>query len=192
MLPAFKDDKRVKFWVQQAEFANDIFPSDRTINIATQPSLDLGGGYVINSFELPGHTDHSTVFFLKGKDLLFTGDGIGSGHGVWIFSYQGFLQYKASINKLINYIENKANEVDSKKLLVYPGHYWQKREKENLPMQYILDMRTLIEKIGREKASEEIVNFNQYLDRNFSYGTAMITWNKADELKYIASQGRDR
>ena len=190
MLPAFKDDKRVKFWVQQAEFANDIFPPDRTIDIAGQPSLELGGGYVINSLELPGHTDHSTVFFLRDRNLLFTGDGIGSGHGVWIFSYEGFLQYKTSIGKLIRYIENDANGVDPKKLLVYPGHYWQKREKENLPMQYILDMRTLIEKIGQAKASEATVSFNPYLNREFSYGTAIITWNKGDELKYANQQIR--
>lgn len=192
MLPAFEDNKRVTFWVQAAEFAKKTFPDDRTIDIAAQPSLDLGGGYVINSFELPGHTDHSTVFFLKGKNLLFTGDGIGSGHGVWIFSYEGFRQYKASIDALISYIQNNGNDIDTKKLLVYPGHYWQKREKENLPMQYILDMQTLIKKIGQGKAAEEPVTFNQYLDRNFSYGTAIITWNKADELKYLASQGRDR
>jgi len=192
MLPAFKNNKRVQFWVQAAEFSENTFPDDRTIDLAAQPSLDLGGGYVINSFELPGHTDHSTVFFLKGKNLLFTGDGIGSGHGVWIFSYEGFLQYKKSIDKLISYIQNKANDVDVSKLLVYPGHYWQKREKENLPMQYILDMQTLIKKIGQGKATEETVTFNPYLNRNFSYGTAIITWNKADELKYIASLGRDR
>jgi len=189
MLPAFKDDAKIKFWVNVAEFASrNPFPVDRTIDIATQPTLDLGGGYVINSFELPGHTDHSTVFFVRGKNLLFTGDGLGSGHGVWIFSYDGFLQYKASMDKLIGYIENKTNQVDAKKLLVYTGHYWQKREKVNLPMQYILDMRTLIVKIGEGKATEETVTFNQYLDREFGYGSAIITWNKADELKYIASQ----
>lgn len=187
MLPAFKDNKRVKFWVQTAEFAKDIFPADRITDIVAQPSLDLGGGYVINAFELPGHTDHSTVFFLDGKNLLFTGDGLGSGHGVWIFSYDGFLQYKASIDKLIGYIENKKNNIDSKKLLIYPGHYWQKREKENLPMQYILDMRTLIQKIGQGQAAEEPVTFNPYLNREFRYGSAIITWNKADEAKYVES-----
>lgn len=192
MLPAFNDNTNVKFWVQTAEFMKNTFPANRTIDIATQPSLDLGGGYLVNAFELPGHTEHSTVFFLKGKNLLFTGDGLGSGHGVWIFSYEGFLQYKASVDKLIRYIESKGNEVDSKKLLVYPGHYWQKREKANLPMQYILDMQTLIQKIGRGQAAEETVTFNPYLNREFSYGTAIITWNKADELKYIEHQAEGK
>lgn len=189
MLPAFKDDTKAKFWVQVAEFANrNPFPADRIIDIATLPSLDLGGGYVVNSLELPGHTDHSTIFFLHGKNLVFTGDGLGSGNGVWIFSYDGFLQYKSSISKLIDYIQDKKNKVDAKKLLVYSGHYWQKRDKPNLPMQYILDMKTLIEKIGEGKVEEEAVTFNAYLDRNFKYGTATITWNKADEVKYVASQ----
>jgi len=189
MLPAFKNDVKIKFRIQKAEYADlNLFPEDRVTDIATLPSLDLGGGYVVDALELPGHTDHSTIFFLRGKDLVFTGDGIGSGHGVWIFSYDGFLKYKASIDKLIAYIGDPAHKINAKKLLVYPGHYWQKREKENLPMQYILDMRTLIEKIKEGKAEEQQVSFNAYLNREFTWGTAIITWNKEDQLKYTGSK----
>ena len=35
-------------------------------------------------------------------------------------------------------------------------------------------------------ASEEKVSFGKYLDTNFIYGEATITWNKADAEKFRA------
>lgn len=189
MLPAFKDDPNAVFWIPAEEFKEKgIFPNERTIPFPEKASLDLGGGYIINSFEVPGHSPHSTIFFLKGKNLVFTGDAIGSGNGVWLFSYNSFMLYKESINKLIKYIRDPANEVDTEKLTVYGGHYWQKGERENLTAQYIFDMQTLIEKIAEGKADEEKTTYNKYLDTNFRFGTATITWNKADALKYSGSR----
>lgn len=185
MLPAFKDDPNAVFWIPAEEFKEKgIFPDERTIPFPENSSLDLGGGYIIKSLEVPGHSPHSTVFFLKGKNLVFTGDAIGSGSGVWLFSYDSFLLYKESINKLIKYIRDPANEVDTEKLTVYGGHYWQKGDKEKLTAQYIFDMQTLIEKIAEGKSDEEKTTYNKYLDTNFRFGTATITWNKADALKY--------
>ena len=187
MLPAFKDDKDVTFWIQTAEFeGRNLFPRERTTSIAVHPSLDLGGGVVVDTLEVPGHTDHSTVFFLRGKNLLFSGDAIGSGGGVWLFSAAGFAEYRQSVDRLIAYIRDPAHGIDESKLVVYGGHYWQKREKPKLAMQYILDMRTLIGKIKAGRAREEKVTFGKYLDTDFSYGEATITWNKADAEKFRA------
>ncbi len=188
MLPAFKDNPDVTFWIQKDEFSGrELFPADRTIPISGNPSLDLGGGVVVDAFKIPGHTNHSTAYFLRGKHLLFTGDGIGSGHGVWIFSNEGFAQYRQSIDRLIAYIRNPDHDIDESKLLIFGGHYWQKREKEKLTMRYILDMQTLIEEIKAGTAKEERVNFGRpYLDRNFISGEAIITWNKADAERFQA------
>jgi len=187
MLPAFKDDRNVTFWIQTDEFkGREIFPAERTVPIAAHPTLDLGGGFVVNALEIPGHTDHSTAYFLQGKNLLFSGDGIGSGNGVWIFSADGFTQYCQSVDKIIAYIRTPANGVDESKLLVYGGHYWQKREKEKLTMQYLLDMQQLIHEIKAGRAREEKVTFGPYLNTNFSFGEATITWNKADADKFKA------
>lgn len=189
MLPAFKDDPEASFWIPAEEFkGRDLFPRERTIAFPENASLDLGGGYVINSLEIPGHTAHSTILFLTGKNIVFTGDAIGSGNGVWLFSYDSFIMYKESIKKFLNYIRDPANDVDTGKLTVYGGHYWQKGVKEKLTAQYIFDMQTLIDKIGEGKAEEEKTTYNKYLDTNFRYGTATITWNKADALKYSGSR----
>lgn len=189
MLPAFKDDPETRFWIPAEEFkGKDLFPRERTVAFPENASLDLGGGYLINSLEIPGHTPHSTIFFLKGKNIVFTGDAIGSGNGVWLFSYNSFLSYKESIDRLVNYIRDPVNKIDTGKLVIYGGHYWQKGEKEKLTAQYIFDMQTLIGKIGEGKADEEKVTYNKYLDTNFKYGTATITWNKADQIKYASSR----
>ncbi len=187
MLPAFKDNPDVTFWIQLAEFAEkNPFPAERTTDIADQPSLDLGGGVVIDSLKLPGHTKHSTVYFLRGANLVFTGDAIGSGGGVWIFSADGFAKYRSSIDELIATIHNPASDIDADELLVFGGHYWQKREKEKLTFQYIADMQTLIGEIKAGRASEERVTFGPYLNTNFGYGEATITWNKADAEAFMA------
>ena len=189
MLPAFKDDPKVKFWIPEAEFRGmDIFPEERTTFFPENASLDLGGGYLITTTEVPGHTDHGTLFFIKGRDLVFTGDALGSGSGVWIFNYDSFITYAESIDNLIMYLEDPVNKINLEKLVLYGGHYWQRGTQEKLTARYVYDMRTLVEKI-KQGESEEIAVSNQfkYLDTNFRYGTATITWNKKDAGKYAAT-----
>ena len=192
MLPAFKDDPKVKFWIPEAEFRGmDIFPEERTTFFPENASLDLGGGYLITTTEVPGHTDHGTLFFIKGRDLVFTGDALGSGSGVWIFNYDSFITYAGSIGKLIRYLEDPANLIDLEKLVLYGGHYWQRGTQEKLTARYVYDMKTLTEKI-KQGTSEQIPVSNQfkYLDTNFKYCTATITWNKEDAAKYAGTFSR--
>ncbi len=185
MLPAFKDDMDAHFWIPGEEFrGKNLFPADRTVYFPENASLDLGGGYIINSLEVPGHTPHSTIFSLNGRNLLFTGDALGSGNGVWLFSYDSFLLYKKSIDRLISYIDNPGNAIDTSALILYGGHFWQKGKTNALNYKYIADMQILIDKISKGEAIEEKVTYNKYLDTNFKYGLATITWNKADALKY--------
>lgn len=189
MLPAFKDDPKVKFWIPEAEFRGmDLFPKERTTFFPENASLDLGGGYLITTTEVPGHTGHGTLFFIKGRDLVFTGDALGSGSGVWIFNNESFITYAKSIENLIKYLEDPANLINLEKLVLYGGHYWQRGTQEKLTARYVYDMKTLTEKI-KQGTSEEIPVSNQfkYLDTNFKYGTATITWNKKDASKYAGT-----
>ena len=194
MLPAFRDDSRANFWISRAEFKGmDIFPKERTEYFAENASFDLGGGIVIDSAEVPGHTDHSTIFFLRGKNLVFTGDAIGSGSGVWLFNKESFFTYRNGIDRLIAYIENPSNRIDPEELEIQGGHAWQ-RGNQRLTGRYVYDMRTLIERMGTGTAESEPMSAPiSFLDTNFKYGTATITWNKkaADEYAESVRIGSD-
>jgi Zn-dependent hydrolases, including glyoxylases len=50
----------------------------------------------VEPIAVPGHTDGSMVYLLKDQNLLFTGDAVGSGHGVWI-NEAGFQQYVSAV-----------------------------------------------------------------------------------------------
>ena len=54
-----------------------------TIHIETGSRIDLGGR-TLEVFHIPGHTPGSVALYADGDDLLFTGDAIGSGCGVWM------------------------------------------------------------------------------------------------------------
>ena len=162
----------------------DIFPKGRTEYFTENVSFDLGGGFTIDSTEVPGHTSHSTVFFLRGKNLVFTGDAIGSGSGVWLFNKESFLKYRYGIEHLIGYIEDPSNGVDAEKLEIQGGHAWQ-RGQRTLKGRYVYDMRTLIERIGQGTAEREAVSLPlSFLDTNFKYATATITWNREAAAEY--------
>lgn len=189
MLYAFKDEEDVTFLLPDNDFAKDkSFPEGRKSLISSLDIIDLGG-MVLQCVQAEGHTPGSMVFFLKGHDLAFSGDAIGSGTGVWIFSYDGFLQYTKGVPALISYINDPANGVDASKLVFRPGHVWQHGSLEKLDMQYLLDMQTLIEKIGDGTADcEPYSGGMRTMNANFKYGTATITWNKEQGERYHLEQ----
>ena len=180
MLPAFAGDEKVDFWLSEAEFAGmDVFPEDRSSFFEENASFDLGGGFVIHTMEVPGHTSHSTLFFLEGKNLVFTGDAIGSGSGVWLFNNESFFTYAKGIEHLIRYVEDPANQIDLDKLVIHGGHAWQRGAQKELTSQYIYDMQTLIQRMEQGIAEyEDMSAAMPFLNANFKYGTATITWNK--------------
>jgi hydroxyacylglutathione hydrolase len=193
MLPAFAADPKATFWIPQKEFRGmDIFPAERTRYFSENESLDLGGGMVVNTLEVPGHTPHSTLFIPEGENLVFSGDAIGSGSGVWLFDEESFYVYKASIDGLIAYMEDEQNHLDPAKLHIYGGHYWQGGQAGELSGQYIYDMRTLITEMKKGTAkTEEMSAFIPFLNTNFSYGTATITWNREAAMRFADSSGKD-
>jgi glyoxylase-like metal-dependent hydrolase (beta-lactamase superfamily II) len=189
MLPAFSGDPEATFWIPGNEFRGmDIFPEERTTFFAENESLNLGGGTIMNTIEVPGHTEHSTIFFLEGKNLVFTGDAIGSGSGVWLFNEESFYTYIDAVDKLIAYIEDPANNIDTVTLRIYGGHYWLCSQPGEITARYIYDMRTLIGEMRKGTAQvEDMSAFISFLDANFKYGTATITWNKEAAAKFAQS-----
>ncbi len=190
MLPAFKEEDQAHFWMSASEFeALDVFPKAKSTFFAKNSSLDLGGGFIVDTYELPGHTPHSILFFLKGKNRVFTGDAMGSGSGVWLFNEESFYTYKQSISDLIKYVENASPSIDPEKFEVHGGHSWQVGSLEKLTIDYIYDMDQLMNKMKEGSAVVEDVSYQfPFLNANFKYGTATITWNKEAAEKYRTDQ----
>ena len=124
MLPAFVEDKDVRFALPEADFdrLTERFPESQYSFINEGDVFDLGG-VLVEALYVPGHTAGSMVFFLPGQNLLFSGDAIGSGHGVWIFNEEGFNEYVSAVPHLLAALEERGV---GDKLKVYGGHYWQK------------------------------------------------------------------
>ena len=188
MLPAFLEED-VRFALPEKDFTRlaDRFPTDRYRFINEGEVFDLGDCQV-EAIAVPGHTDGSTVYLLQGRDLLFTGDAIGSGHGVWIFNENGFNQYVSAVPHLIAALEERG--VNPDKLKVYGGHYWQKDwlklpKGRELGMDYICDMKAVLDEIEAGTAATESSNLGRpNLDTYFRHGLAIVTWNTKEAEKH--------
>lgn len=186
-------DPDVEFALPSVDFAamKSRFPQNQVTMIDEGYDFELGG-MTVNTVLVPGHTDGSVVFFLKGKNLLFSGDAIGSGHGVWIFNTAGFDNYVKAVPHLVEYI-NK-NGINKKKLQIYGGHYWQKDwltlpAKREIGMEYINQMQELINQIMAGTAQSEPSDLGRAdLDTYFRNGNAIIVWNKAQAEAYSKSK----
>ena len=189
MLPAFVEDKEVRFALPEADFDRLVtrFPEDQYIFVNEGDVFDLGG-VLVEAIEVPGHTAGSMVYFLKEQELLFTGDAIGSGHGVWIFNENGFNEYVSAVPHLIEALEERG--VDENKLKVYGGHYWQNDwlklpEGRELGMEYIRDMKALLDEIEAGTAATEPSNLGRPgLDTYFRHGEAIVTWSAEQAEQY--------
>lgn len=186
MLPAFVDNPDVKFLLPEVDFERMVsrFPDVNYEFYNEGYEFDLGG-MKLATLMVPGHTAGSMVFFLEGQDMLFSGDAIGSGHGVWIFNLEAFKQYVDGVEHLVKYIENEDNGINKDVLKVYGGHFWQKDWFPELGddvfgMKYIYDMQKLIDLIAADKAETEPSNLGRPdLDTYFKNGHAIITWSTA-------------
>ena len=126
MLEAFSSEPGVYFALPRTDFEklSDRFPEERSYLYDEEHEFDLGGGTIVESLPVPGHTAGSVVFFLDGRDIMFSGDAIGSGHGVWIFDRQGFENYVKGLNTLNAYLDG--SDIDRQALRIFGGHFWQK------------------------------------------------------------------
>lgn len=184
MLPAFVADTTVHFALPRIDFEALVekFPPVH-YSFYDEGHVFQLGNFTVNTVLVPGHTHGSMVFDLKDHNMIFTGDAIGSGHGVWIFNTEGYKEYVEGVPHLINYLRDPAHAIDTTQLTIWGGHYWQKdwfadREVKDLDWQYILDMQTLINQINAGEATHEPSNLNfRDLDTYFKLNNATIVWN---------------
>ena len=182
MLPAFVDDPEVRFALPQADFMRlaERFPEAQRRFYREGEVFDLGG-LQVEAIAVPGHTAGSMVFLLQGHDLLFTGDAVGSGHGVWLFNEDAFNNYVSAVPHLIATLEERG--VDPGKLQIYGGHYWQKDwltlpKGREIGWDYLLEMKELLNQMENGTAATEPSNLGRPdLDTYFRNGNAIVTWN---------------
>ena len=191
MWNAYRTDANVAFAYPKADFQNFLTQEEA----AKWPLYNEGfefdlGGMKVQTIAVPGHTPGSMVFYLKGHNIIFSGDAIGSGHGVWIFNRDAFYSYVSAVYHLVAFVEDPANGIDKDALKFYGGHYWQRdwldyAEGQEQGWQYLSDMKDLIDQIERGEAATEPSNLGMpNLDTYFRNGEAIITWNTAEAKEY--------
>lgn len=184
MLYAFQNQADVTFALPRTDFSSllDLFPEDRSYVYDEGHCFDLGG-LEVETLKVSGHTPGSVVYFVKDKNLAITGDAIGSGHGVWIFSKPAFEQYIDGFTALLTYLDESG--IDKDKLRLFGGHYWQRdwcKElgSKELGIDYIRDMQELIGLICRGEADFVPSNLNFGLvDTYYCYGSAIVASNQS-------------
>ena len=115
--------------------------------------FDLGG-FKLEAIPIPGHTPGSLVLLEREKQLLFSGDTIGSGY-FWMQ-----LSVSLPLNIFLKNLEYFWDQVSSMKdILVYPGHRNQSPVQLNL--QYIKDVIDITKDIvtGEREGSDDAMSF---------------------------------
>lgn len=177
MYKAFKDEAGVKFLLAKDDFQNDTVFVEKTL-FEDRHSIDLGGE-TIDCVECQGHTPGSMVFFLKGHNIAFSGDAIGSGTGVWLFNMECFDNYVKGIENLLSYIEDPESGIDPATFMFWGGHTYQ-NSGFTLGVQTVRQAKELNEQILAGTAEWEPYSMAfRGLDATFKNGQAMVVWNKA-------------
>ncbi len=81
------------------------------------------GEFTVDCVEVGGHTPGSMVFYERGRHLLFTGDAVGSGVGVWL-QLPGCLpvsRYRENLRRLEAFWQGLPEDT-----LVFSGHHAQR------------------------------------------------------------------
>lgn len=123
-------DTGVPLWIGEGEdmgrlkTMHGIDPSIYRIFRQGEKTFNLGGGRVVESFLLRGHSNGGTVFLLKPDMMLFTGDAISPGprRKRELPSAEAFNNFTVDINNLVNNIKDNFAPYDRYRLQVYTGH----------------------------------------------------------------------
>jgi len=87
---------------------NTSVPED-IVDIKDGGKIDLGGGVVVEAFELPGHSPGSLMLIDRYHGVCFAGDTAGNGEYVWaqVPGSLNLSDYKASIDRFLNFLDKE-------------------------------------------------------------------------------------
>jgi glyoxylase-like metal-dependent hydrolase (beta-lactamase superfamily II) len=123
-------DTRVPLWIGEGEdmerlkTMHGLDPLLYKIFKQGEKTFDLGGGRIVETFLLRGHSNGGTVFLLKPDVMLFTGDAISPGprRKRELRSAEAFNNFTIDINNLVNNLKGNLAPYDRYRLQVYTGH----------------------------------------------------------------------
>jgi hydroxyacylglutathione hydrolase len=115
----------------------------KTIDIQDDSVIDLGGEKLLIC-KVPGHTPGSVVVLDEKRQLLFTGDAIGSGYGVWmqVPSAISLEEYYISLMHLFKWLVDHGGRMH-----FYGGHNYQQFQSTLIPNYNPLNMGLLADLI---------------------------------------------
>jgi len=124
-------NRKVSFWAGQGEDLNAL-KTQHALNpeifqVFTQgsKSFDLGGGRIVETFPVRGHSNGGTVYIIKKDMIVFSGDALGSGFGQAFSTVEKLKQVAGDSQKLVEYIKANYTPYERYGLRVYTGHSWQ-------------------------------------------------------------------
>jgi glyoxylase-like metal-dependent hydrolase (beta-lactamase superfamily II) len=128
MTGAFLNQK-LTFWAGEGEDLaglkiqhGNLDPSIYQVFKQGQKSFDLGGGRMVDTFLLRGHSNGGTVYILKKDRVLLTGDALGFGVGISFASGVPLKNFTEDSQKLVDYILANFSLYERSALRVYTGH----------------------------------------------------------------------
>jgi len=193
MKDAFIDNEAVDYYLPRPDFeGREIFPLERTTLFDEGYVLDFGRDLRFNTLFVPGHSNGSCIFFLEGKDIAFTGDAIGSGVGVWLFSRQSIETYAKGIDHFIQYMEDPAKGLNITALRFYGGHAYQSAFVDGFDAQCVYDTRTLIQMMRRGEIEPIPAEHGRgQMNVDYIYKKGKITTNDKSGEEFINADRED-
>jgi len=124
-------NRKVTFWAGEGEDLKALKTQhnlDTTIyNVFKHgiKSFDLGGGRIVETFPVRGHSNGGTVYMIKKDMIVFSGDALGSGFGQAFPTIEKLKQVAEDSQRLVDYVKENFTPYERYGLRVYTGHWWQ-------------------------------------------------------------------
>lgn len=156
---------------------------EHTIDIGTGTTIDLGG-CTLEICSVPGHTPGSVAIYDSRDEIVFTGDAIGSGCGVWMQlpGSSTLAAYEESLYFFLRWLLDRGGKMD-----FWGGHCDQSWESRQIPgfnplsVGLLADLIDLVRAVRSGEMVGELVELAPHLRereaRYAAWGRAEILYN---------------
>lgn len=169
-------------WLEMHKAGKEL-QFENTIPIDTGSCIDLGGR-VLEICKVPGHTPGSVAIYDAKADLVFTGDAIGSGCGVWmqLVGSTSLAEYEESLRFFMAWLIQRGG-----RMRFWGGHCTQFNQSRQIPgfnpltMGLLADLIDLVREVIAGRIAGEVVelapDLRQREARYAAYGRAEMLFN---------------